>query len=82
MSSGTQGRFSGVPEYELNLAVAQKLRDVLIEKGYNVVMIRETNSIDISNAERAEIANKIPDTPPLPSADPLSYLSYSPSRRW
>ncbi len=59
VSSGTQGRFSGVPEYELNLAVAQKLRDVLIEKGYNVVMIRETNSIDISNAERAEIANKI-----------------------
>lgn len=59
VSSGTQGRFSGVPEYELNLAVAQKLRDVLIEKGYNVVMIRETNSIDISNAERAEIANRI-----------------------
>ncbi len=59
VSSGTEGRFSGMAEYELNLAVALKLRDALIDQGYNVVMIRETNKIDISNAERAEIANKI-----------------------
>lgn len=59
VSSGTQGRFSGIPEYELNLTVAIKLRDALIEAGYNVVMIRETHEVDISNSERAVIANEI-----------------------
>lgn len=60
VSSGTQGRFSGLPEYKLNLTVAIKLRDALMEKGYNVVMVRETHKIDISNQERAAIANAIP----------------------
>ena len=56
VSGGTQGRFTGVPEYELNLAVALLLRDVLTARGYTVVMTRETNDVDISNAERAAIA--------------------------
>lgn len=49
---------TGQKEYELNLKVALILRDILIERGYSVVMTRETNNVDISNAERAEIANK------------------------
>lgn len=56
VTGGTQGRFTGVPEYELNLAVSLLLRDILTQRGYTVVMTRETNDVDLSNAERAAIA--------------------------
>ncbi len=58
VSSGTSGIFSGVEEYMLNLRVAISLRDELLSRGYSVVMIRETNEVDISNAERAQVANR------------------------
>ena len=57
VSSGAEGRVTGVPEYKLNLAVSLKLRDELLARGYSVVMIRETNNVRISNMERAQIAN-------------------------
>ena len=56
VTGGTQGRYTGVTEYELNLAVALLLRDELTARGYTVVMTRETNDVDLSNAERAAIA--------------------------
>lgn len=58
VSSGTYGRFTDVPEYELNLKVALALRDELMSRGYTVVMVRETHDVEVSNVGRAQIANK------------------------
>ena len=58
-SSGTQGQFTGLAEYELNLQVGLQLRDELIARGYTVYMTRETHEVDISNVERAQYATEV-----------------------
>ena len=57
VAGGTKGTSTGIPEYQLTLDVSLKLRDILKDKGYRVLMIRETNDVDISNSERAKMAN-------------------------
>jgi N-acetylmuramoyl-L-alanine amidase len=57
VSSGTSGVYTGIPEYELNLEVAKKLKSELESRGAEVLMTREENDVDISNQERAVMMN-------------------------
>lgn len=56
-TSGTSGTVSGLAEYELTLSVSQKLRDVLQDRGYTVLITRESNDVPVSCIERADVAN-------------------------
>jgi N-acetylmuramoyl-L-alanine amidase len=58
VTSGTSGVLTRTPEHELNLAVALELRDILEERGAEVVMTRDSRDADISNKERAEFMNQ------------------------
>lgn len=57
VTAGATGLSSGVPEYEVDLEIATNLKNRLEAAGVRVVMTRTTNDVDVSNAERAEIAN-------------------------
>lgn len=57
VSSGTQGTFSKTNEYEINLIIAQKLKEKLEADGATVIMTRTTNDVNLSNRERALILN-------------------------
>lgn len=51
------GTSSGSFEYEVNLLVARELKAELEGRGYTVYMSRESNNVNISNSQRAYMAN-------------------------
>lgn len=58
VSSGTEGVVTKRAEYQVNLEVSLKLKSILIARGYDVYMIRETNNVSLSNKKRALMANE------------------------
>ena len=57
VADGTRGVATGIAEYEFNLNFSQCLKRKLESAGYRVFMIRESNDVNISNQERAAMAN-------------------------
>ena len=55
-TQGTEGSFTGVPEYELNLSISKQLAQELQGRGYEVMLTRQDNDTAISNRERALLA--------------------------
>ncbi|MBU5307287.1 N-acetylmuramoyl-L-alanine amidase [Clostridioides mangenotii] len=58
VSSGATGVATKKPEYVLNLEASTVLKNILESKGFKVKMTREAHDVNISNAERATLANK------------------------
>lgn len=51
----------GTPEHEVTLKAAVKLRDRLLAEGYSVLMIRETEDVQLDNVARTVLANRYAD---------------------
>lgn len=58
MSKGAFGVATGLPESEVNLAISFRLREELQARGITVVMTRTSEDVNISNIERAKMANE------------------------
>lgn len=57
VSAGSVGTTYDTKEYEINLVYANKLKEELEKRGYEVFMTRDSNDVDISNKARAQYAN-------------------------
>lgn len=58
VTGGTSGLWTKQTEYSLALKVAKKLKKILKKRGYKVIMCRTKNDVNMSNSERAAIANE------------------------
>lgn len=58
VAGGTRGVSTGTYEYQLTMKVAKQLRSELLDRGYQVVMTRTKNDVNISNKERALLINE------------------------
>ena len=52
---------NGTSEATITLKLAIKIRDILLDNGYNVLMIRETSDVQLDNIARTVIANNNSD---------------------
>ncbi len=57
VTGGTTGVTTKIPEYEVVLQISTNLKARLEQAGVTVIMTRTTNDVNISNSERAAIAN-------------------------
>jgi len=57
VSDGASGSHAPHAESEVNLEVALKLRTELQARGVKVIMVRTSQNVNISNSQRAAIAN-------------------------
>jgi N-acetylmuramoyl-L-alanine amidase len=58
VSSGTVGVRTKKPEYVLNLEVSQLIKAELMKRSIEVAMTRDSHEVDISNKQRADMANE------------------------
>lgn len=54
---GATGITTHTPEYAINMKVAMKLKNLLENQGYKVIMTKSENSVSLGNIERAEVGN-------------------------
>ncbi|MBU3172359.1 N-acetylmuramoyl-L-alanine amidase [Clostridium estertheticum] len=54
---GAQGINTKTPEYVVNMAVAVRLKGLLIKKGYTVIMTKTENKQMLGNIARAQVGN-------------------------
>ena len=58
MSYGATSTTTGKREYEWSLLFTLKVKEELVARGYQVIMTREENDVEISNADRAKFVNE------------------------
>ena len=51
----------GTPERTINLREAQQVKEILLSKGYDVLMIRESEDVQLDNIARTVICNNVAD---------------------
>jgi N-acetylmuramoyl-L-alanine amidase len=59
VAGGTTGVVTHVPEYRFALLVSLRVKARLEARGVRVVMTRVSDDVDISNAQRAQLANSV-----------------------
>lgn len=59
--SGGMTFLDGTPEAKVTLAMAKELKQVLLDRGYDVLMIRDGDDVQLDNVARTVMANHLAD---------------------